>query len=78
MTNVDPKYQRRKEAIEGALDVLVPEARYVILTYLNCQKKIAIGSDYCSPIEQIEECLEELFGDGAALIMYSVAARELR
>jgi hypothetical protein len=57
--------------------VLGPQARYVILTYLNCQK-IAIGSDYCSPIEQIEECLEELFGDGAALIMYSVAARELR
>jgi hypothetical protein len=71
--DIDPKHQRRKEVIE---EVLGPQARSVILTYLNHQKKITIGSDYCSPIEQIEKSLE-LFCDGAELIMCAIADREL-
>lgn len=75
--DIDPKHQRRKEVIEEVLVVLGPQARSVILTHLNHQKKITIGSDYCSPIEQIEKSLEELFGDGAELIMCAIADREL-
>jgi hypothetical protein len=75
---IDPKYQRRKKAIEEALEVLGPQARSVILAFLCHRKKITIGSDYCSPIEEIGASLEELFGRGAALIMDSIATRELR
>ena len=78
MAGYDPKYQKRKQAIEEALEVLGPQARSVILTFLSSQKKIIIGSDYCSPIEEIGASLEELFGGGASLIMDSIATRELQ
>jgi len=72
-----PKYQRRKQAIEEALEVLGPQARSVILAFLSYQKKITIGSDYCSPIEEIGASLQGLFGGGASLIMDSIATKEL-
>jgi hypothetical protein len=70
------KHQKRKQAIEGALEVLGPQARAVILAYLLHRKKIIIGNDYCSPIAEIEASLRELLGSGASLIMHSIMARE--
>jgi hypothetical protein len=77
MTSVNSKHQIRKEAIERALEALGPRAKSIVLTYLSRQKKITVESSYCSPIEEIEASLEELFGDGAALIIDSIATREL-
>lgn len=76
MAEIDPRYHRRKKAIEEALDVLGPQARTIIIAFLADQKKIT--SNYCSSIEEIGASLKELFGSGAALIMDSIAVKELK
>lgn len=74
---IDPKHLKKREAIEGALEVVGPGAKSVILAYLGRHKKISLESDYCLPFEEIEESLEELFGSGAALIMHSMINKEV-
>jgi hypothetical protein len=73
---LEANYQRRKVAIEEALDVLGQPAKRTILSYLY-HKNIILETDYCSPMEEIEEALEQLLGSSAALIMHLIAAREL-
>lgn len=68
------RYRKRKQTIEGALEVLGPQAREIILAYLLHQKKIIIGNDYCSPIAEIEASLRELLG-GTTLIVHSIVTR---
>jgi hypothetical protein len=74
---LEANYQRRKVAIEEALDVLGEPAKRTILSYLH-NRNIEIETDYCSPIEEIEEALEGLLGSSTALIIQLVRARESR
>ncbi|TLY04715.1 MAG: hypothetical protein E6K92_02465 [Thaumarchaeota archaeon] len=73
---LEAKCHIRKLAIEEALDVLGQPAKRTILSYLYRQKKIRIDTDYCSPLEEIEEALEDLLGSSAALIVHLIEPRD--
>jgi len=75
--SLEANYCWRKLAIEEALDVLGQPAKRTILSHLY-HNKITIGTDYCSPIEDIQEALKELFGSSVALIMHLIEAIESR
>ena len=76
--SLEANYRRRKLAIEEALDVLGQPAKRTILSYLHHDKKITIETDFCSPMEDMQEALKELFGSSAALIMHLIEAIESR
>ena len=75
-TYLEAKCHRRKLAVEEALDVLGQPAKRTILYYLYHQKKIRIETDYCSPLEEIQDALEDLLGSSAALIVHLIEARD--
>jgi len=55
--------------------VLGQPAKRTILSYLYRQK-IRIDTDYCSPLEEIKEALEDLLGSSAALIVHLIEPRD--
>jgi hypothetical protein len=75
---IEPRYHKRKKAIEEALEILGPHASSIVITFLSSERKIIIDSNYCSPIEEIGTSLRELLGNGASLIIDSIAIKELR
>lgn len=61
--------ERLQRAVEKALDNLGSHSKEALLFHLTNNYKIQLGKKDCSSLEEIEQALNAIFNDGAAILM---------